>query len=532
VIAGGCVVDGTGAAPGVCDVYVADGLITELRPSGDVHRGWEVVDAAGLTVAPGFIDVHSHADNAPFLESDDTSKILQGVTTEVVGNCGFSIAPVAPDRRDALWEVLGRVIPRCSFSGSSFSEFLQATDALGYVTNYAPLVGHSVLRIAVMGSEKRRPTSKELAAMCALLEESLDAGAFGLSSGLIYAPGSFADTEELVRLAECLRPNTLYTTHMRSEGDRLLEAVNEALEVGRRANVRVEISHHKAAGRRNWGKTRDSLRAISAARQSGLDVYQDVYPYTAGSTMLAATLPPEAHEGGEAAMLRRLEDPVALERFKTEMECENPSFESLVQMAGYENIVVAGTASGAFEGESIREVAKRLDLGEFEALVHVLRSEALRVTMVVFMMEESDVARVLADEHTVIGSDGLPPGFGGKPHPRTYGTFPRIVARYVRENRLLSLEEAVYRMTALPARIFRIADRGAIVRGRVADLVAFDADRISDDFDYRDPVRPPKGIRWVMQGGNVVVKDGSYLGKRRGIRLRPASANEPVDGAG
>lgn len=493
-----------------------------MRPHSEHHGGWSVLDATGLTISPGFIDVHSHADNAPFLDGDDTSKILQGVTSEVVGNCGFSLAPVEPSRRDALWEFLGRVIPRCNFSGSSFTEFLQTTDALGYVTNCAPLVGHSVLRIAALGAEARPPTSTELSLMRAMLEESLDAGAFGLSSGLIYTPGAFAQTEEVVSLAQCLRPNTLYATHMRSEGDALLEAVREALEIGRCAGVRVQISHHKAAGRRNWGKTRESLQLISDARLSGVDVNQDVYPYTAGATVLAATLPPAAHDGGEAATLRRLEDPTIVQQYKAEVENDHPAFESLAQMAGYENIVIAGTASGDFEGESIRQIARRLQMGDFEALVHVLRVERLRVTMIVFMMDEDDIERVLRDEHTVIGSDGLPPGLGGKPHPRTFGTFPRVLARYVRERSVLSLEEAVHRMTGLPARIFRIADRGTITPGLSADLVAFNPTTISDDLDYADPIRKPAGIAWVMQNGTVVVKDGRYIGGRYGARLKPA----------
>ncbi|HTX56431.1 MAG TPA: D-aminoacylase [Candidatus Acidoferrales bacterium] len=523
VIAGGEVIDGTARAAQRCDVFVQDGAITEVRPAADHHPGWQVIDASGLTIAPGFIDVHSHADVVPFLEEHDTSKILQGITTEVVGNCGISAAPVTPERSDALRRVLDRLMPDSSFPGSSFADFLTAADARGYVTNYAPLVGHTTLRIAAMGAEKRAPTVSELALMESLLESSLDAGAFGLSSGLIYAPGAFADTEELVSLAKHLHPNTLYTTHMRSEGDALLEAVHEALEIGKRAGVRVEISHHKAAGRRNWGKTAASLRAIEAARANGQEVFHDVYPYTAGSTMLVTLLPPQAHDGGDEAILRRLEDPAEIARLRAIAEGDQGDFENFIVMAGYDNIVIAGTASGNFEGLTLREAARQLGMAEFDALAHILRTEKLRAAMVIFMMDEADIERVLKDPHTTIGTDGLPPGFGGKPHPRTFGTFPRVIARYVRERGILSLEEAIHKMTALAAQIFRIPDRGRIAPGFVADLVAFDAARICDDLDYNDPVRYPTGIHWVMQRGEIAVENGAYLGIRRGTRLRPAS---------
>jgi N-acyl-D-amino-acid deacylase len=522
VIVGGNVVDGTGSTAQRCDVFVADGGIADVRPASDQHPGWEVIDATGLTIAPGFIDVHSHADVSPFLAEDDTSKILQGITTEVVGNCGISAAPVALEQRDTLRRVLDRLMPNSSFLGSSFANFLEATDTHGYVTNYAPLVGHTTLRIAAMGAENRQPTTRELATMQSLLDSSLEAGAFGLSSGLIYAPGAFADTEEIVSLAKRLRPNTLYTTHMRSEGDALLEAVNEALEIGRRAGVRVEISHHKAAGRRNWGKTVDSLRAIAAARANGQEVFHDVYPYTAGSTMLVTLLPPEAHDGGDEAILRRLDDSAEVARLKAIAESEDTDYENLLALAGYDSIMIAGTASGNFEGLTLGAIARQLDVSEFDALVHILRTERLRAAMVIFMMDEGDIERVLTDSHTVIGTDGLPPGFGGKPHPRTFGTFPRVIARYVRERNVLSLETAIHKMTALAAEIFRIPGRGRIAPGLVADLVAFDADRISDDLDYNDPIRDPVGIRWVMQQGNMVVENGKYLGTRRGARLRPA----------
>ncbi|MBC5801549.1 MAG: amidohydrolase family protein [Candidatus Eremiobacteraeota bacterium] len=477
-----------------------------------------------MTVTPGFIDVHSHADFGPFLHDDDTTKVLQGVTTEVVGNCGISLAPTTSERRTLLASAFEPRLSELEPSDGSFAQYLAAMDERGYVTNFAPLVGHNTLRIAALGMEAREPTDDELAQMGKMLEEALDAGAFGLSTGLIYPPGTFSVTSEIVALAERLRPNTLYTSHLRSEADALLEAVAEALHVGESTGTRVQISHHKAAGRSNWGKTRESLALIAAARARGVDVHQDVYPYLAGSTSLRAALPPEFHAGGAEATLARLRDDTALSKLAARIADGAPGFENLVKQAGYDGILIATTASGRFEGMTLSEVGHELAVDPFHALVHVLVQERLEATMTIFLMNEGDVERVITDAHTAIGSDGAYAGSGGKPHPRLFGTFPRVLARYVRERRTLSLGAAIHKMTALAAHIFRLPDRGTLAAGQIADIVAFDADTISDDLDYRDPVRAPKGIAWVMQGGRTVVQGHSYIGARNGERLRPAPA--------
>jgi len=521
VIAGGTIVDGTGKAAEPRDLYVVDGMIESVRAHCDLHAGWDVMDADGLTVTPGFIDAHSHADFAPFLDEDDTTKILQGVTTEVIGNCGFSLAPTTPEHRDHLATAFE---PRLSELGSvdgSFAEYVVAMDRRGYVTNVAPLVGHGTLRIAALGMEAREPTRDELAHMGAMLDEALDRGAFGLSTGLIYPPGAFSATSEIVALAERLRPNTLYTSHLRSESDALLEAVAEALYIGESTGTRVQISHHKAAGRSNWGKTRDSLALIAAARVRGVDVYQDVYPYLAGSTNLSAVLPPGFQAGGAEATLARLRDDSALPRLAAQIADGAPGSENFVKEAGYDGILIATTPSGRFAGMTLREVARELDIAPFHALVRVLVEERLEATMTIFLMDEGDVERVIADAHTAIGSDGALSGARGKPHPRLFGTFPRVLARYVRERRTLSLEEAIRKMTGLPAHIFRLPDRGTIAAGNVADLVAFDRAAVADDLDYRDPVRQPHGIAWVMQRGRTVVRNQRYIGARDGKRLLP-----------
>jgi N-acyl-D-aspartate/D-glutamate deacylase len=522
VYAGATVVDGTGGPAAALDVFVVGERIEDIRPHADTHAGWTIVDATGLVIAPGFIDVHSHGDNAPLLRDDDTMKILQGVTTEVVGNCGISLAPTSSQHRAAFMAAREAVMPVGEDIGATFADLLRATDAHGYVTNYAPLVGHGTLRVAAMGMERRAATPRELAFMREALEEAIEAGAFGLSTGLIYPPGVFSDVDEIVELAKCLPSGTIYTSHIRGEGDTLLDAVAEALAIGERARVPVQISHHKACGKKNWGKTRDSLELIRQARARGVVVHQDVYPYTAGSTYLKAVLPPAFHEGGNEATLARLRDPEQLRMLRKTLESDSSDFQNFVAEAGYDGILVAFTPSHEFEGRTIAEIAEQLHCSAFDALIHVLVNEQLFAMMTIFLMDEDDVARVLRDEHTVIGSDGASPGVQGRHHPRSYGTFPRVIAHHVRELRTLTLESAVHKMSGLPAHIFNIPDRGTIAPGKFADLVAFDAQVFSDDLDYRDPVRNPKGLAWVTLRGTNVVRGTTYLGRRCGERLQRA----------
>lgn len=518
VVAGATVIDGTGSPGQARDVFIIDERIDEVRPHADHHPGWEVIDASGLTVTPGFIDAHSHADNVPFLAKNDISKIAQGVTTEVVGNCGFSLAPVNPKFRS---EHLGRVAMwRHEFNGSTFGELLAECDKRGYVTNYVPLVGHGTLRVAAMGMDDRAPTSPEQAAMATMLQEAIEAGAFGMSSGLIYPPGTFSKTDELAQLAASMPQDAIYASHIRGEGSTLLAAVGEALEIGERSKRRVMISHHKATGRSNWGNTRNTLEMIHAARKRGVDVFQDVYPYIAASTYLSTIIPPDFHAGGRDAALARLQDPVQLAQLEKRLAEKGDTFDNRLLEAGYEHVLIASTASGNFEGKTIPEIARELGKSEFETLIHVLVSEKLTPTMIIFLMTEDDVKRVMADERTAIGSDSLAPGAGGKPHPRMFGTFPRVLSKYVREEGVVSLEQAVYKMTALPAKIFELGDLGVIAPGNWADLVAFDAATVADDLDYRDPIRPPKGIAWVMQSGEKIIERNRPAGERRGRRLR------------
>ncbi|WP_169944237.1 amidohydrolase family protein [Microbispora sp. H11081] len=522
LITGAVVLDGYGRPSFPADVVVEESLIAGVETPGSVpHEPFEVLDASGMVVAPGFIDVHSHADNAPFLDDPDTSKILQGVTTEVVGNCGFSLSPALPTHREELAELVARFFPPGTPSSPSFAELLGLADEFGYVTNIAPLVGHHALRVGTAGRSALRSGRQELAAMGDLLREALDAGAFGLSSGLIYDPGMFASPEELTELAALLPEDGVYATHIRGEGRQVRRSVEEALAVARDTGRPVHISHLKVAGRPYWGAMPELLARIDEARRQGHDIRHDVYPYTAGSTVLTALLPPWVRDGSTEQVMRRLRDPEVVRRLRADLAREGDDWENLAYGSGWENVVIASSMRGEHDGKSLRRIAEELSLDPADALLHLLLTEHLRISMVIHSMCESDLRTALAHPQTMIGSDGLPPGARGLPHPRQFGTFPRVLSRYVRHEGLLTIEDAVRRMTSLPAAAFGLADRGSVRQGMVADLVAFDPAAVQDTATFGDPIRFPEGIAWVMLAGRVVARDGRYLGGRHGTRLVP-----------
>jgi N-acyl-D-amino-acid deacylase len=511
LLTGAQLADGTGQPLRAADVLVEDGLISAVEPAGLLPRDDHPTrDLTGLVLAPGFIDVHSHADNAPLLPDDDTTKIAQGVTTEVVGNCGFSLTPRSTDQAHTLAAFLQRLFPPLDGDWSGFHDFLTLTDQAGYVTNYCPLVGHGTLRIAALGMADRAPDDTALRTMRVALEEGMTAGAFGLSSGLIYPPAMFSATDELLALAQVLGGDGLYVTHMRSEGDGLLDSIAEALRIGEIAG-RTHISHLKATGKANWGKLPQALADLDTARDSGRPVAQDVYPYTASSTMLTTTLPPEFLAGDESTILHRLSSTAGRDALAAHFPADHD----------WNGILIATTASHRYEGRTLAEIAADHDAEPVDALIEILVAERLRASMIHFSMHEDDLRLAITHRHTMIGSDGLPPGTGGKPHPRLFGTFPRVLGRYCRDQDLLDLPDAVRRMTSLPAQQFRIPDRGLVTPGHVADLVAFDPATVTDVGDYRDPVHPPQGVPWVWQAGHTIVDNGSYLGGRHGRRLTP-----------
>jgi N-acyl-D-aspartate/D-glutamate deacylase len=476
------ILDGTGAPSRRGDVAIEGNKIAAVGTAKQSAR--EIVDGSNLALAPGFIDVHTHDDFAVVLHPDMAFKTLGGVTTVVVGNCGFGPAPWKPASRFAA-----TVDPRPLPQWDGYRGYMQTLEANPAAVNVATLIGHGTARHAVMGLEAREPTGAEMAAMKEIVTEGLEAGCVGLSSGLIYDPGRHARTDELVELATLMRgTGALYATHMRDEGLGLLDSVAEAIEIGERAGVPVQISHHKASGERAWGLVTQSLKLIEDAQAKGQNVHADQYPYTAGSTSLGAVFRDGAF-GGPG----RETDP--------------------------KNIVIASAQGHSeWEGRSIAALATAMGCTAPEAATHVLK-HAPGATIIIHMMREDDVRTVMRHKSTMIGSDGIPT-LDGKPHPRLYGTFARVIGHYARDENLFSIAEAIHRMTGFSAKKFGLRDRGEITPGKAADLVLFDPKTIIDKGTFEDPKQTPHGTKAVYTNGKLAVDNGKPTAARAGRVLR------------
>jgi N-acyl-D-aspartate/D-glutamate deacylase len=512
------VADGLGGDEFRGEVLVHQGRIVQVRPeSATLDRGTPAIDCGGLVLAPGFIDVHSHADGAPFLADDDLSKISQGVTTEVVGNCGFSLAPCPPSRRGEISTMMSRLFPPMAFDWDTVESSYRATDKGGYSINALPLVGHNTIRTAVMGQAARGPTSEELLRMRTELKLALSAGAAGFSSGLAYAPGVYSNSLELAEMARALDDHHVYATHLRSEGPSLMDSLREAIETAALARCRLQVSHLKAAGVAR-GHSADALALLDEAWDAGVRVYHDVYPYEANSTMLAACLPPWFLEGTHNEIMKRIRDPSALLRAEKDIGRSDSTWDNWVAGSGWDRILISSTRDHRDEGRTLQEVADARDTTPFQTLIEILSRNELKVWMCVFAMDEADVLQILKHPRAVVGSDGPPVGNGGKPHPRLHGTFTRVLGHYVREIGELELTEAIHKMTALPAALFGLKDRGAIAEGAVADLVLLDPTRVNDRATFADPLLLSDGIEMVIIAGRVAYTDSRSHG-RHGQRL-------------
>jgi N-acyl-D-amino-acid deacylase len=515
--------DGVSTTPFTTDLAIVDGRIALLGDLSDRDSGARI-DAAGLTLTPGFIDVHSHSDELWLADGRCESKIMQGVTTEIAGNCGTSVAPLRGEAERRKAEEARSVGVEVAWR--DFDEFFDIVEHSGTALNVASLVGLGTTRRGVAGDREGRLDDDELARECALVREGIERGALGISSGLIYVPGRYADERELVACARAARDAGMprYATHLRSEGDDLLGAVDEALAIARDADVAVQFSHHKAAGKKNWGKVHRSLDAIANARARGIVANADVYPYVAMWTDLDTILPEDALHGGREATLERLRDPETAVALALRLQLERADEWGDIAIS-----TVGSEKNANLAGMRLDEIASAWRLSPPRAALRLLLEERLDVQAIFFAMSAEDVATVLSADFVSIGSDASSRSTAGitaqgVPHPRTFGTFPRIFGRYVRGRHTLEIGEAVRRMTSLAADQFGIAERGRIVPGAFADLVLFDAETIVDTATYDRPFAFPRGIDSVWVNGVAVVRAGAQTGKRPGRALRGGRA--------
>jgi N-acyl-D-amino-acid deacylase len=507
IIENASIYDGLGGPPLATDLAIVGDRIALLGNLAD-RDAVARVDGAGLALAPGFIDVHSHSDELWLADGRCEGKIRQGVTTEIAGNCGASVAP-APRGELRPWRDL--------------AEFFDGVERNGVALNVATLVGLGATRRAVRGELAGRLEPEELREETRLIRESIEQGALGVSSGLIYVPSRYADRDELLACASAARDAGMprYVSHIRSEADELLEAVDEALEIGRTAEVAVQISHHKAAYKKNWGKVHRSLAAIAKARAQGIAAGADAYPYVAMWTGLETILPEDATLDGRDATLARLRDPETATALALRLRLDREESEwHDIQIS-----TVASERNASLVGMRLDEIAAAWRLSPPRAALRLLVEERLAVGAIFFAMNEDDVATVLSAEFVSVGSDASAraldgPTAEGMPHPRTFGCFPRIFGRYVRGRHTLELAEAIRRMTSLAAGQFGLAERGRIAIGHVADLVLFDPGRIVDTATYERPFAYPEGVDSVWVNGRAVVRAGATTGLRPGRALR------------
>ena len=533
VIGGGHVIDGTGSPWYAADVGIRAGRIAAI---GDLAQepARTRIDARGLVVAPGFIDMLGQSEITILVDPHLPSKIFQGITTEVTGE-GGSVAPLSDAivKADRLAYDHYRVVPDWRTLGQYFARL----EKQGMGINLATYVGATQVRRMVLGDDDRQPSAPELAKMQALVREAMAEGAVGVSTSLQYAPAPYATTEELIALAtEAAKHGGVYATHMRSEGNTVLEALDEAVRIGREARIPVEVWHLKAAGKPNWGRMPEIVARIEGARRSGVEVGANTYAYTAWFNSFSAFVPPWAHDGGDAKMVERLKDPATRKRIRADMENPRGTWDNEWQeIPGPEAVLISVVQNPRLlplQGKTLAQIAKDRGREPIETLFDILIEDDAFTSVAVFGLSEEDVALALKQPWTSVDNDSQgtsPDGLLGQehPHPRAYGTFPRILRKYVREEHLLTLEDAIRKFTALPAQRMRFADRGVLKQGMWADVVVFDPAQVRDLATFEQPNQLSTGMRHVLVNGVAVIAEGKATGALPGKVLRGRGATAP-----
>lgn len=523
LIKNGLIIDGTGRKAYKGSVAIAEDRITAL---GEVNEeGFDnVIDAEGLVVAPGFIDTHSHSDLVILLDPNVEPKVRQGITTEILGQDGISMAPlpkeyIAPWRKNLAG--LEGDSDAIDWNFENTEGYFNLLERSGVGVNVGYLVPHGNIRMEAIGLDNRQPTEAELQKMKDITRRELEAGAVGLSTGLIYMPCAYGDTNEVIELCKVVAEyDGVFVIHQRSEADDILESMKEVISIGRATGVKVHFSHFKVCGKKNWEKIAQVIDLLEEAQREGLQVSFDQYPYVAGSTMLGVILPPWVHDGGTERLLERLADPELRKRIVKDIETGIPGWDNFVEFAGLDQIFVTSVKTKANEdviGKSLVEIGELRGKDPYEATFDLLLQEENAVGMVDFYGLEEHVRTFMKRPEQNVCTDGL---LGGKPHPRVYGSFPRVLGKYVREDQALTLEEAIQKMTSKPAKVFKLSERGALKEGYFADIVIFDPQTISDHGTYVDPCQYPTGIEYVLVNGQVVLDKGTHTKVVTGKVLR------------
>lgn len=529
VILGADLIDGTGASPRRGDLAVAGDRIAEIGPI-EPSRARRVIEARGLTLAPGFVDIHSHSDYHLLLQPTADSAVRQGVTLEIGGNCGYAAAPIwgpwLEERAATYRDVYG-----LDHSWQGVADYFDRLEACGISENFGLLMGHNTLRGSAMGGANRSPSSVELETMVAGARRGMAEGALGLSTGLVYPPACFSEPDELAAVAvEVRKGGGILTCHMRSEGDGLLEAIEEIIRVASRAAISLQISHLKTSGERNWPKLPEAFRLIEEARGRGLEVSCDRYPYAASNTGLQAVLPTWALEGGQQQRVERLRDPSSRARIAQELATHyTADYWSRLMISE-----VTRREHHRYEGLRVTETATLDGKSPIDFVIDLLIAERMQVDAIYFTMCEENLQAILTRPYTMIGSDSGCRGHEGplsrgRPHPRAFGTFPRVLGYYVRERRLFDLPTAISKMTWDPCRKLGLIDRGRLQPRCFADLVLFDPATVVDQATYEAPIQYPAGIQYVFVNGVAVVEGGEHTGARPGRAIRKRSP-EPSRG--
>lgn len=513
--------DGLGSDPYVSDVAINGCYISDIESSIS-EKSLKQIDATDLAICPGFIDIHSHSDYYLLINPSAEAKIKQGITTEVGGNCGYSAAPIRGiefQTRKSLYKEQFDL----ELSFQSLEQYLQRIENQGIAVNYAPLIGHNTIRASVMGGSALPCNKKQLFEMEKLVDEGMRQGAFGLSTGLVYAPANFAEPSELVALCKiAAKRGGFFATHMRSEGDSLIESIQEVLDISKQAEIPMQISHLKTAGEKNWNKLDAAFDLIEEYRNAGQDVTCDRYPYIASNTHLSALLSDWAQGGSLNEKIERLRKKETRELLISELSEKRNTDKD------WNSILISRVLTKKnkdAEGQTLFQLAKKKSKSPAEITLDLLMEEKMNVEIIIFMMNESNMRRIIKKDYIMIGSDAgalthKPPLGVGKPHPRNFGTFPQVLGSLVVKEKLMSMPEAIRKMTSLPCSRLGINDRGKIAPKMKADLVLFDPKKIQDKSTYENPMVYPEGINMVLVNGVAVVEDGEYTGATPGIALK------------